>query len=77
MLLHVFIVLCSLPDKKKTKETVKTEVTEDMLKQMVQVVLTETDSVSLLDIPTTSVSTGAEDAQAIMSVKMILIFSTI
>ncbi|XP_013869307.1 dynein axonemal intermediate chain 4 [Austrofundulus limnaeus] len=58
-------IVNSVKEKKKTKETVKTEVTEDMLKQTVQVVLTETDSFSLLDIPTTRVSAGAGDAEAI------------
>lgn len=65
--LNAFIfVLCSLPDEKGIKDAVKNEVTEDTLKQTEQVVVTETDSLSLLDMPTTFESVDADDAGAIM-----------
>ncbi|XP_008298114.1 dynein axonemal intermediate chain 4 [Stegastes partitus] len=55
-----------IPDVKLKKDTVKEQVTEDMLKEIVDVVLTETDTISLLDIPSTLVSVDADDADAVI-----------
>ncbi len=41
-------------------------VTEDMLKEIIEVCISETDSISLLDLPSTSVSVEADDADDIM-----------
>ncbi len=48
------------------RDTVKEHVTDDMLKEVIDVHISETDSISLLDIPNTSVSVDADDAEAIM-----------
>lgn len=42
------------------------EVTEEMLKEVIDIYFTETESVSLLDIPNTFVSRDSEGADAIM-----------
>lgn len=42
------------------------EVTEETLKEIIDVYMTETESVSLLDIPNTFVSVDSEGAEAIM-----------
>lgn len=42
------------------------EVTQEMLKEIIDVYITETESVSLLDIPNTFVSVDSEGAEAIM-----------
>lgn len=44
----------------------KEQVTEDMLKEIIDVFITETEDISLLDIPNTFVSVQADDAQDIM-----------
>lgn len=62
----MFHVFCSLPDVQGKRDTVKEHVTEDMLKEVVDVYLSETDSISLLDIPSTFVSVDADDAEAVM-----------
>lgn len=56
---------CYLPDLHRKRNTVKEQVTEDMLKVVIDVYLSETDSISLLDIPSTFVSVDADDAEAI------------
>lgn len=43
----------------------KQQVADEMLDEMVEICLSETDTISLLDIPTTSVSEDANDADAI------------
>lgn len=48
------------------RETVKEQVTEEMLSEVIDVYITETETVTLLDIPSTTVSIDAEDADAIM-----------
>ncbi|XP_044050038.1 dynein axonemal intermediate chain 4-like isoform X2 [Siniperca chuatsi] len=54
--------LCEVPRK---RDTVKQHVTEEMLNEVVDICLSETDTISLLDIPSTFVSKDADDAQAI------------
>ncbi|XP_062285113.1 dynein axonemal intermediate chain 4 [Scomber scombrus] len=56
----------NFPDLHRKKNTVKEQVTEDMLKVVIDVHISETDSISLLDIPSTFVSVDADDAQAII-----------
>ncbi|XP_037537903.1 dynein axonemal intermediate chain 4 [Nematolebias whitei] len=56
----------SFPAEKGIEDAVKNEVTEDTLKQIAQVVVTETDSHSLLYMPTTFESVYADDAEAII-----------
>ncbi|XP_026220601.1 WD repeat-containing protein 78-like isoform X2 [Anabas testudineus] len=46
-------------------ETVKQGVTEEELDEVVDICLTETDTISLMDIPSTLVSEDADDAEAI------------
>ncbi|KAM9845029.1 dynein axonemal intermediate chain 4 [Aulostomus maculatus] len=48
------------------KGSVKEQVTDDMLSEVVDINITETDAISLLDIPSTSVSVDADDAQTII-----------
>lgn len=50
----------------RKRDAVTEHVTEDMLKEVIHVYISETDSISLLDIPSTSVSVDADDAEAIM-----------
>lgn len=47
-------------------DTAAEEVTEKMLKEVIDVYFTETESVSLLDIPNTFVSVDSEGADAVM-----------
>uniref|UniRef100_A0A3Q0QZP1 Dynein axonemal intermediate chain 4 n=1 Tax=Amphilophus citrinellus TaxID=61819 RepID=A0A3Q0QZP1_AMPCI len=54
----------SFPVKVK-KDTATEQVTEDMLKEVVDIFISETDTFSLLDIPGTCVSVDADDADAI------------
>ncbi|XP_075934556.1 dynein axonemal intermediate chain 4 [Anarhichas minor] len=56
----------NFPDVPGKRDTVKEHVTEDMLREVTDVYISETDSVSLLDIPSTLVSVDADDAEAIM-----------
>ncbi|XP_038574870.1 dynein intermediate chain 4, axonemal-like [Micropterus salmoides] len=53
-------------DVQRKGGTVKEHVTEDMLKEVIDVYVSETDSISLLDLPSTSVSVDADDAEAIV-----------
>lgn len=46
-------------------ETVIQDVTEDMLKEEIHVYITETELITVLDIPSTSVSTESADAQGV------------
>lgn len=59
---------CFVPgqDVQQKRDTVKEQMTEDMLKELVDVYISDTDSISLLDIPSTLVSVDADDAEAIM-----------
>lgn len=59
-------VLCFLPDEHKKRDTVEEEVTEEMLKEVIDVYISETDSVSLLDIPSTVMSVDTDESEAIM-----------
>lgn len=54
------------PDLHWKSDAVAEEVTEEMLKEIIDVYFTETESVSLLDIPNTFVSVDSEGAEAIM-----------
>nr|XP_020475245.1 WD repeat-containing protein 78 isoform X2 [Monopterus albus] len=56
----------NLPDVQKKREIVKEQVTEEMLKDIIDVYLSETSTISLLDIPNTFVSADADDAKAII-----------
>ncbi|AWP04744.1 putative scavenger receptor cysteine-rich type 1 protein M130-like [Scophthalmus maximus] len=48
------------------RDTVEEEVTEEMLKEVIDVYISETDSVSLLDIPSTVMSVDTDESEAIM-----------
>lgn len=61
----LLFVFCSLPGVLRKRENVKQHVTEEMLDVVVDICLTETDTVSLQDIPNTFVSVDADDAEAI------------
>ncbi|XP_053293169.1 dynein axonemal intermediate chain 4 [Pleuronectes platessa] len=56
----------NFPDVKGKKDTVKELVTEEMLKEVIDVYLSETDSISLLDIPCYVVSVDTDDAEVIL-----------
>lgn len=58
--------VCSLPDLHRKRNSVKEQVTDNMLKAVIDVYISETDSISLLDIPSTFVSVDADNAEAIM-----------
>ncbi|KAM7401377.1 hypothetical protein PAMA_005526 [Pampus argenteus] len=53
-------------DVHRKRNPVKEQVTEDMLKVVVDVYISETDSILMLDIPSTFVSVDDEDAEAII-----------
>ncbi|XP_018517753.1 dynein axonemal intermediate chain 4 [Lates calcarifer] len=55
----------NFPDVQGKRDTVKEQVTEEMLKELIHVYICETDSMSLLDIPSTFVSVDADDAETI------------
>ncbi|XP_069571998.1 dynein axonemal intermediate chain 4 [Brachyistius frenatus] len=55
----------TFPEVKGKREAVEEQVTEDVLKELLDVFTTETDIISLLDIPSTVVSVDADDAEAI------------
>lgn len=46
-------------------DSMKQQVTDKMLDESAEIYLSETDTISLLDIPSTSVSEDANDADAI------------
>lgn len=52
-------------DVQAKKASAKEEVTEQMLDELIDVHLSETDTFSLLELPPRSVSTEAENAQAV------------
>ncbi|XP_031695695.1 WD repeat-containing protein 78-like, partial [Anarrhichthys ocellatus] len=56
----------NFPDVPGKRDTVKEHVTEEMLREVTDVYISETDSVSLLDIQSTLMSVNADDAEAIM-----------
>ena len=56
------IIFCSLPEVKRKKDKDKEHLTEEMLDEMVQICLSETDTISLLDMPNTLVSEDADNA---------------
>lgn len=47
-------------------ETAIEDVTEDMLKEDIYVYITETEHITVLDIPSTSVSVESEDAPGVL-----------
>lgn len=49
----------------KTERVIE-DVTEDMLKEKIHVYITETELVTVLDIPSTSVSAESADAQGVL-----------
>ncbi|XP_069367195.1 dynein axonemal intermediate chain 4 isoform X2 [Paralichthys olivaceus] len=53
-------------DVKGKRDTAKELVTEEMLKEVIDVYISETDNISLLDIPSSVVSVDADDAEAII-----------
>lgn len=59
------IVFCSLTEEKRPKDNVKQHITEEMLDEVVNIFLSETDTISLLDIPSTCVSHEADNAEAL------------
>uniref|UniRef100_A0A8C3ADS3 Dynein axonemal intermediate chain 4 n=1 Tax=Cyclopterus lumpus TaxID=8103 RepID=A0A8C3ADS3_CYCLU len=56
----------NFPEVQRKRDIVKEHVTEDMLKEVTDISISETDSISLLDIPSTFVSVDADDAEATM-----------
>ncbi|XP_034468590.1 WD repeat-containing protein 78 isoform X5 [Hippoglossus hippoglossus] len=56
----------NFPDVQGKKDTVKELVTEEMLKEVIDVYISETDSISLLDIPCYVVSVDTDDAEVII-----------
>lgn len=61
-----FVCVCFLSDVHRKRDPVKEHVTEEMLKEVIDVYISETDSISLLDIPSSLVSVDADDAEVIM-----------
>lgn len=53
-------------DVQVKRDTGDKHVTEDMLKDIIDVFVCETDTISLLDQPCTAVSADADDAAAVM-----------
>lgn len=47
-------------------DTVIEDVTEDMLKEKIYVNITETDCITVLDIPSASVSVDSDDAPGVL-----------
>lgn len=56
------VLLLEVPRK---RYNVEQQVTEEMLGEEVDILLHETDVITLLDLPNTSVSEDAEEAEAI------------
>ncbi|XP_024908248.1 dynein axonemal intermediate chain 4 isoform X3 [Cynoglossus semilaevis] len=59
-------VIITVPDVQVKRDTGDKHVTEDMLKDIIDVFVCETDTISLLDQPCTAVSADADDAAAVM-----------
>ncbi|XP_071346282.1 dynein axonemal intermediate chain 4-like isoform X2 [Trachinotus anak] len=57
----------NLPDVQGKRDTVKEQLTEEMLTQDIDIFISETVSISLLDIPSTLVSVDADDAEEIIA----------
>lgn len=55
-----------LTDVEQKTETVMEDVTEDMLREEIYVHMTETDLITVLDIPSISVSVNSDDAQGVL-----------
>ncbi|MEQ2315805.1 hypothetical protein AMECASPLE_026126 [Ameca splendens] len=56
----------SFPDEKWKKDFMKEQVTQALLKVIENILITETNTISLLDIPPASVSVEADDAKVII-----------
>ncbi|KAE8291421.1 WD repeat-containing protein 78 [Larimichthys crocea] len=56
----------NITDVHRKRDPVKEHVTEEMLKEVIDVYISETDSISLLDIPSSLVSVDADDAEVII-----------
>lgn len=56
--------VCFLLDVQGKSDNVKEKVTDDMLDELVDVYLSETDTISLLDIPSVFVSADDDNAEA-------------
>lgn len=56
---------CLLTDAEQRAETVIQDVTEDMLKEEIFVHITETELITVLDLPSTSVSAESDDAPGV------------
>lgn len=67
--ISVFLLLLEVLMK---TDNLKQHVTEEMLDEVVEICLSETDTISLLDMPSTFVSEDADDAEAIMWVTSFL-----
>lgn len=61
----LFSVFWLLLEVLMKRDNVKQHVTEEMLDEIVEICLSETDTISLLDIPSTFVSEDTNDAEAI------------
>lgn len=61
----LLLTFCSLPEVTWKKDTVKQHVTDEMLDEVLDICLTETDTISLLDIPNALVSEDADDAEVV------------
>ncbi|XP_056247945.1 dynein axonemal intermediate chain 4 isoform X1 [Seriola aureovittata] len=57
----------NFPDVQGKRESVREQLTEEMLRELIDVDICETDSISLLDIPSTLVSVDADDAEVIVA----------
>ncbi|XP_067385458.1 dynein axonemal intermediate chain 4 isoform X2 [Channa argus] len=58
-------VRINYPDVAGKRCTVREMVTEEMLQELIDIYITETDNISLLEIPSTSVSVDADYAEAV------------
>lgn len=59
-------MICTLTDVYQKKNTVTEHVTGDMLNEHIHICISETENISLLDIPSTLVSVEADDAETIL-----------
>lgn len=63
-------MICPLPEVLKENDNIEQTVTEEMLDEVAEICLTETDTISLLDIPSSIfVTEDADDAGVIKWVK--------
>ncbi|KAK2843981.1 hypothetical protein Q5P01_010640 [Channa striata] len=56
----------TFPDASRKRGAVSEKVTEEMLQEFTDIYITETDDISLLDMPSTSVSVDADQATAVV-----------